>query len=211
MRNAVVGGGVAMTVLACDGIYDDPDTVAPVQTKENSYQYIDATKYTNWIYINLHGRDSVTLDYRYTANIPHHWDLAIHRYDVKTNGGGALETNYTSLDALRSDIESGVFVEPVGANYKEDVADSIIVDMTTMMQGYITRSASAKNLEMGKWLDVDLSTMPPIYTPSGKVYLLRMSDATVAAIRFTGFSNPNLYNTKGYISFDYLYPLNFTR
>lgn len=46
--------------------------------------------------------------------------------------------------------------------------------------------------------------MPPIYTPSNKVYLLRMEDGTMAAIRLTSYMNAK--GAKGYMTFDYLYP-----
>ena len=46
--------------------------------------------------------------------------------------------------------------------------------------------------------------MPPIYTPSNKVYLLRMKDGTMAAIRLVSYMNAA--GIKGYMTFDYIYP-----
>lgn len=204
-------GAVLASLLSCDSIYDDPDIVIPVPTEANEYQYVDATKYTNWVYFNLHHKDSMTVDYQHTDTVTMDWDIAIHRYDVKTNDGGAIETDYEDLDKLQADVDSGIFIKPMTTSYVRDVEDSIIVDMSTMMQGYLGYAASPRNRELGKWLSLDLSTMPPIYTPSDKVYLILLRDETVAAIKFTGYSNPNLYNRKGYISFRYLYPLNFKR
>lgn len=205
-------GTIALSFLSCDNIYDDPEPVSIIPTEGNSYRYINATKYTNWVYINLHKKDSVTLDYRNVHDIPAEWDIAIHRYDVKTNGGAGLETAYEALDALQADVGNGVFVRPMASSFVKDAEDdSVTVDMSTMMQGYLGYAPSPVNHEIGKWLHLDLSTMPPIYTPSNKVYLILMSDGTIGAIRFTGYSNPDYYNTKGYISFDYLYPLNFKR
>lgn len=46
------------------------------------------------------------------ADDPDTWDLAIHRYDVKTNGGEVLETDYQSLSALKNagSMPQGTFV-----------------------------------------------------------------------------------------------------
>ena len=54
-------------------------------------------------------------------------------------------------------------------------------------------------------LDVDSSTMPPIYTLSGKIYLLRLKDGTCAALRLVNFMNDAAI--KGYMTIDYLYPV----
>lgn len=200
----------AISFTSCDNIYDEPDQVEIVATSENAYRLVNATSYAHWVYFNLHQRDSITLHYS-DKDVPIAWDMAIHRYDVKTNGGSVLETNYTSLETLKEDIEAGVFVRPMPATYTPDEPDSIITDLSRMMEGIVQYEKTDKNIEMGKWLNVNLRDMPPIYTPSNKVYLLRMKDNTVAAVHFTGFTNPNKYNIKGYISFEYLYPLNFRR
>lgn len=204
-------GAVAVSLLSCDSIYDTPEPYVPVPTESFTYQYVNATAYTDWIYFNLHEKDSVTLDYRQTV-VPISWDMAIHRYDVKTNGGAALETDYETLEALQEAVESGDYRQPYESGWVSDVEDSVTVDMSHMMEGYLVYTASTRNREIGKWLNLDLNTMPPIYTPSNKVYLVRLTDKTVAAVRFTDFMGPAAkpyYSAKGYISFDYLYPINF--
>ena len=206
-------GAMATSLLSCDSIYDDPEPYVPVPTEAFTYQYVNATQYTNWVYFNLHEKDSVTLGYEET-DVPISWDIALHRYDVKTNGGAALETEFGSLEALERAVESGSFLQPYNSMWVSDVEDSVTVDMSHMMEGYLDYAASTVNREIGKWLNLDLSLMPPIYTPSNKVYLVRLADQTVAAVRFTDFMGPAskpYYSAKGYISFDYLYPINFRR
>ena len=208
----LAAGTIFTSFLSCDSIYDDPEPYIPVPTEGFTFQYVNATAYTNWVYFNLHEKDSLTLDYRQA--IPADWDIAIHRYDVKTNGGAALETSFESLEALEKAVESGDYPQPYENMWVSDVADSVTVDMSHMMDGYLVYAASSKNREIGKWLHLDLSSMPPIYTPSNKVYLVRLADRTVAALRFTDFIGPAskpYYSAKGYISFDYLYPINFKR
>lgn len=203
-------GATALLLQSCDSIYDDPsDVVRPGTDQPNTYSYIDATDYIHWIYLDLKTGKQVTLPYTDTQSIPAQWQLALHRYDCKTNGGRVFETEYTDLDALKAAAETGTFARPSNDRFTPDEADSIIVDVSTMMQGYLTYAKTLKNTVLGRWLNVDMRTMPPVYTPSNKVYLLLTGDGTMAAIRFTGYANPNKYNAKGYISLKYVYPLTF--
>jgi len=200
-------GAMIMSSLSCDGIYDDPSEM-PVEKDDNSFSLVDCTSYTNWVYFNLADDTSQTLDYQAEeSDIAAGWTFAMHRYDCKTNGGSAYETVYTSIEELQTALDEGTFALPQASDYVADVADSVTIDMSHMMEGYLVYAKSMVNQELGKWLDVDTSNMPPNYTQSDRVYLIRTSDGSVAAIYFTGYSNPYEYNTKGYISFDYVYPL----
>jgi len=196
----------AFAATSCDDIYDDPANI-PTEDKDNAYSYIDATEYTNWVYLNLKDGSQTTLAYDNTADIPAEWTFAIHRYDCKTNGGSAYETSFSTLDALTAAIEDGSFSVPDASQFTADEDSKITIDMSGMMEGNIGYADSKVNTVLGKWLDVNTSQMPPIYTMSNKVYLICESDGTVAAIKFTNYANPQKSNTKGYISFDYIYPL----
>ena len=91
---------------------------------------MDATQYTKWNYINLHSLQidsaKVTIE---GADDPVAWDLAIHRYDVKTNGGEVLETEYQSLNALKNagSMPQGAFVAD------EWTTNKLAVDSSHMM------------------------------------------------------------------------------
>lgn len=158
---------------------------------------IDATNYADWIYVRFSTQDTIRKKYDEAA--PTDWDFALHRYDCKTNGGAVLETSYHALTELVPPV-----VLPEDA-FVTDVEGKISVDMSGMMDGNIVYADSPLNEVLGKWLNVDTGTMPPIYTPSNRVYLLRLADGTYAALLFTDFSNDA--GVKGYISFDYIYPL----
>ena len=205
-------GTIAWSLQSCDSIYDDPSSVVkPDMNKPNTYSYIDATAYTDWIYLDLKTGRQLTLPYNDTRSIPAQWQFALHRYDCKTNGGRVLETEYTDFDVFKAAVEDGTFARPDDDRFAPDEADSIIVDVSTMMQGYLTYAKTLKNTVLGRWLHIDMRSMPPIYTPSNKVYLLLSRDGTMAAVHFTGYANPNKYNTKGYISLEYVYPLTFKK
>ena len=77
--------------------------------------------------------------------------------------------------------------------------------MSQMMDGIILYAEDYWNPCLSRWLDVDTSTMPPIYTLSGKIYLLRLKDGTCAALRLVNFLNDSAI--KGYMTIAYLYPV----
>lgn len=207
-----LSGLVAMLSLsACNGIlggiYDDPlpEEVnefgfISVDDKSGSGRiYIDATDYTEWHYISLSAKEVVTVAVDGTP--PAKWDFAIHRYDAKTNGGAVVETTATDFSMVShiGSIPEEQFVTD------EWTTNRITVDMSQMMDGIILYAEDYYNPCLSKWLHVDTSTMPPIYTLSGKIYLLRLSDGTYAALRLSNFVSDAAI--KGFMTIDYLYPI----
>ena len=191
------------SLSSCDNIYDDPSEMPGTNNNDNAYTNIDATAYTNWVYLNLADGSQTTLPYDNTADIPADWTIAIHRYDIKTNSGSAYRTSYTSLGEVRTAVDKGTFPMPADSEFAADEPSKITIDMSHMMDGYIDYADANINKVLGKWLNVDTSSMPPTYTMDSNVYLVRTSSGDVYAIQFTGYSNPYQSNTKGYISFCY--------
>lgn len=188
------------------GLYDvvSPDAM-PFGFKEineadhSGTIFIDARDYEKWTYINLEDKIVDTANMLHNDEEPQKWHFAIHRYDVKTNGGEARQTDFLTFDELRAsgDYENGVFTA--------DTLSKVIVDMSGMMNGVLLYHDSEVNKVLSRWLDVDTSVMPPIYTMSGKVYILRMDDGMLAALLFTDYMNES--SVKGYITIRYIYPL----
>ena len=202
----IIAGAASMGLLsACngilDGIYDEPDNVNNTGTGfENEGEiFIDATSYTQWVYIDFSEQSIVTLGYDEDA--PQNWDIALHRYDVKTNGAKVVETNYSDFDqAITATIDEADLVSDIWTT------NQIVIDMSTMMDGYLGYTESYYNPELSKWLNVDTSTMPPIYTPSGKVYIVYLPDGTRAGVKLLNFMND--MQVKGYMTIQYMYPFN---
>ena len=207
-----LSGVIAMLSLsACNGILEDIyDAPKPEDSKiygfiavDNATHtgriYIDATDYTEWHYIDLHGKQATTTAVGEAA--PERWDFAVHRYDAKTNGGAVMESAAADFDML-----TAVGTIPEEAFTADEwTTDKITVDMSQMMDGIIRYAEDWYNPVLSRWLRVDTSTMPPIYTLSGKVYLLRLTDGTCAALRLTNFMNDAA--VKGFMTIDYLYPV----
>ena len=171
-----------------EGIYDEPSVIDEFgftkveQATSSGTIYIDATSYTRWNYLDF---ETFALDTTFiaedgseTGDVTEGWDFAVHRYDVKTNGGRVIETSFTSIDALLASgsMPQGTWVEDI---WTED----------------------------RKWLNVDTSTMPPVYTMSGKVYVLITAEGKAAAIQLINYMNDS--KVKGFMTIDYVYPLEF--
>lgn len=207
----LTGVVVMLSLPACNGIlgyiYDEPLAVQDVQfgfiSKDDNTNtgriYIDATDYTEWHYIDLHNKTVVTTDV--AAEAPQNWDFAVHRYDTKTNAGAVAESDAEDFSSIRNvnSIPEDAFV------VDEWTTDKITIDMSQMMNGEILYAEDYYNPCLSKWLNVDTSTMPPIYSLSGKIYILKMSDGTYAALRLVNFMNDAA--TKGFMTIDYLFPV----
>ena len=204
-------GSALVHLCACngilEGIYDKPSAAAGSEYgfilvddgTRTGRIYMDATNYTEWNYVDLRGRQVATRTVGDAA--PETWDFAVHRYDAKTNGGAVWESparDFASLPAPGS-------VSPEAFERDEWTTDRITIDMSQMMNGVILYAEDYRNPCLSRWLDVNTSTMPPVYTLSGKVYLLRLADGTIAALRLANFMNDAA--VKGYMTIDYLYPV----
>lgn len=208
-------GMILISFPACNGIlsdiYDEPPTeekkefgfiVVNKESKSGTI-YIDATKYTKWTYINFHTLTTDSLEIAENMVEPQNWDIAIHRYDAKTNEASVLETGFSDLSAFKASgkMPEGTYLKDIWTEKK------IIVDISGMMEGKLGYAKSNYNAELSKWLFVDTSIMPPNYNPSGKVYVIKLKDNTVAAVRLMNFMNAS--KIKGYMTIDYIYPLEF--
>lgn len=205
------GATLLLSLPACNGIFEGIYDM-PTSETGNEYGfilvdegtrtgriYIDATDYTEWHYVDLQGKQVTTT--QVGDAVPETWDFAVHRYDAKSNGAAVWESTAGTFDAL-----------PAPGSVSEDqwvadewTTDRITVDMSQMMDGIILYAEDYWNPCLSQWLDVDTSTMPPIYTLSGKIYLLRLENGTCAALRLVNFMNDAA--VKGYMTIDYLYPV----
>jgi len=206
---------IFLSFPACNGIldsiYDEPSVediadfgFVEVDKENNSgIVYIDATSYTKWTYIDFHTLTIDSLEISEEMTEPEEWDIAIHRYDAKTNGASVIETSFTGLSTLRASgkIPEGTYVKD------EWTTKKIVIDMSGMMEGNLKYAESFYNPELSKWLFVDTSNMPPNYNPSNKVYVVKLKDNTVAAVRLKNFMDAS--GVKGYMTIEYIYPLEF--
>ena len=189
------------------GIYDEPveetsDGFGFIKINEATRTgtiYIDASDYMKWNYISLKDKKVVTA--LYDEQQPENWDFAVHRYDAKTNSASVFETEYYDLTDISSVSKFS------GADFIADewTTNKITIDMSQMMEGIIKYAEDFYNPCLSKWLNVDTSSMPPVYTLSEKVYILKLQDGTFAALKLSNFMNTS--GIKGFMTIDYLYPV----
>ena len=192
---------------------------------------LDATSYDNWIYINLadrsiermpipstitgrwDGRSALVyqlvegdryteLDYipTDTQAEPAHWDFAIHHFDVKTNGAEVAETPWSDLGNVdKSAIAS--------LDFKADEWNDhqVITDLREMMGFKIGYQNSKVNPALTRWVTMDFSTPPPVYSATGRVYIMRMPSGELAALKMRSYMSET--GTKGFLTIDITDPL----
>lgn len=204
-----ISGVAAMLLPSCNdvmgGLYDEPSAASEygfVEVCTDSRPgliYINATDYTTWTYVDFENRRIDSLSVSDPA--PADWSFAVHRYDTKTNNAKVIETAFTDINEARS-WKYDDKVQGVGDIW---TTDKIVTDMSTMMDGYLSYADSYYNPALSAWLNVDTSTMPPVYTLSDKVYILLLHDGKKAAVKLTDFMNAA--GIKAYMSIQYIYPL----
>lgn len=130
-----------------------------------------------------------------------HWDIAIHHFDIKTNGCAAYETEYSSLEQLPE--SSAAFVD---APFTEDewTDHQVLYDLNGMLNFDIGYQQSYVNMVLTRWVTMEFSTPPPIYSVSDRVYIIRLKDSTYAAMKLINYMKPS--GAKGYMTFDIIYP-----
>lgn len=215
LKQILLGMTTLLSFSACNGIlsgiYDEPieevikefGFIEVNKATKSGTIYIDATKYEQWIYIDFHNYEIDSLEITKGMTDPQSWDIAVHRYDTKTNGATVIETGYTGLEAFKSSgkMPEGTYVAD------EWTTKQVMIDVSGMIEGNIVYAETNYNPELSKWLHVDTSSMPPSYSPSQKVYVIKLKDNTCAAIRLVNYMNAK--NVKGFMKIDYIYPLEF--
>ncbi len=137
------------------------------------------------------------------------WDFAIHRNNNRTNGGAALETICSSMNELPANsamllnqmVSAGMDTAFVADSYSEM---DVWVDQSTMLQEIIPCQGIMVNTVLSRWLTMEIPPMPPSFSHNGHVFLLRMSDGSVAALRCSNFVSAR--NVKCCLTIEYLYP-----
>ena len=159
--------------------------------------YVNASDYKQWQYINI--QDGKIISGNVGEAAPEKWDFAVHRFDVKTNGGSAFETELTDLSKISEigEISQDKFINDI------DTSDKVIVDMSGMMQGKVKYAEDKYNPCLSRWMDMNMKNMPPEFNLSDKVYLLRLSNGKTVALHFTNYVNKS--DELGYLTIEYNY------
>jgi hypothetical protein len=134
---------------------------------------------------------------------PPSWTIAVHRNNVRTNGGAVIETDFSSIAHLPDDISSIV----QGKTFAEDEWDELNVwtVQSQMLSGIIGNQGININKQLSSWLRVDIPPMPPVFTLNNHVFILRLADGTYAALQLENYQSQK--GVKCYLTINYKYPL----
>lgn len=131
---------------------------------------------------------------------PLRWDIAIHRDNVRTNGGAVMETSLTDLASVdMSVVNSGTFVAD------EWNETDVWVDQSQMFSGVIGNQRIKMNKVLSGWLSLQIPPIPPTFIHNGHVFIVRFADNTYAAIRLADY---RFNGTNCCMTIEYKYPLN---
>ena len=128
------------------------------------------------------------------------WDIAFHRYDIKTNGGAAIMLQTTDLESVTS-------ASVTGESFTSDVDGEVMVDMSGMMSGFVGYQPTKVNEVLAKWVTATpTGSMPPYsYEINGKVFVVKTAGGEYVKLRFTDMSDATGKNEAA--TFDYEFPL----
>ena len=126
------------------------------------------------------------------------WDIAFHKYDIRTNGGAVVKTDYTSLNAVTAIPADG---------YEEDVEGEVIADMSLMMKGFVGYQYCTLNRILCSWVTATpTGTMPPYtYELNKNIFIVKTKAGKYAKVKFTDTTNEK--GKAVYAAFSYEYPI----
>ena len=131
---------------------------------------------------------------------PAEWSIAIHRNNVRTNGGAVLKTQYTSID---DQPESSDYFK--GQTFAEDEwsQNEVWDSQDQMLLGLVPSQGINVNHVLSSWLTFKFN-VPPDYIPDSHVFVLRLKDGTCAALQLQDYLSPA--GKKCWLTINYKYP-----
>ena len=163
---------------------------------------INASASDKWVYFSFLNGNIIAINKNGTTDIPsgNDWDIAFCRFYSRTNSGKSNSDNNGKGGAFMTDAKS------LDELTKIPDENSFVIDRldTIMPQMKIVKTAT--NKELNKWIDVNISQMPPKTTLNKtNVFVVRCADGkTFAKIKFLDYKNDE--NQKYYPKFEYEYP-----
>ena len=133
---------------------------------------------------------------------PDNWTFAVHRNNVRTNGGAVLETTYTSMDELPETSESFHNMQFTEDEWTvNEVWDS---QDQGMLMGYVPSQGIEINRVLSSWLSMKIPPMPPAFSLNNHVFILRLKDGSYAALQLENYLSQS--GKKCHLTINYKYP-----
>lgn len=205
-----------MTLLLCASCKSDKDEPKPAPnptqkewvTKQIT---VDASDYTKWVYISFTKGKVVSVS---APETDLSWDLGLHRYDFKTNGGtsgkGKGAAARTTQKDLKADIPApkdsewtldreGMLLMKFGAN-KEGKHDMKYEKQSANFLLTSEPKGDGKPGYLNKGI-ISMAGMPPTVTIDPSVFLLRSAAGQIVRIRVLDYQSAT--KKTGHITLEY--------
>lgn len=203
-----------MTLLLCASCKSDKNEPkpAPNPSQEKGMTkkiVVDAPDYTKWVYINFDKGEVVSVS---TPETDLSWDLGLHRYDFKTNGGtsgkGKGAAARTSQKDLMADIPT-----PKDSEWTLDREGTLLMkfDRSKHERKYEKQSANFLLTSEPKgdgsfdYLNkgiISSEGMPPKITVDPSVFLVRSAAGQIVRVRVLDYQNAT--KKTGHITLEYV-------
>lgn len=176
----------------------------PIPTEETAaFDQEGSGIYTYWY--DIFGEGVTKREYRSSYPTakqpePEQWDIAVHRNNVRTNGGAAAETNGTDMtdDKALTPYTTDMTGDEVNESDVWTISEK-------MIQSLIGNQRIKVNPVLSRWLTMEIPPMPPAFMQNDHVFLLRMKDNTYAALRLLNYISPTA--VKCCLTIEYRYPV----
>lgn len=133
---------------------------------------------------------------------PEEWTIAVHRNNVRTNGGAVARTGYHSFDELPEGTRWLDGLEFVPDEWNEKDVWTI---QDRMLLGLIGNQGIEINSLLSSWLRIEIPPMPPAFTHGNDIFILRLADGSAAALQLEDYQSAT--GTKCCLTINYRYPL----
>ncbi len=159
------------------------------QTEDKEAMRDSSGMYTYWFDIFGKGMSNYERrGYKPTAPQPEpeHWTFAVHRDNVRTNGGSAYETEYTSMDEVPEEAEAFADKTFTPDTWSER---DVWVDRAEMLNCIMGNQGIRINQVLSSWLAFNIPPIPPTYALNSHVMILRTKDGEYFALQLQDYMN----------------------
>lgn len=186
----------------------DKDFMFEITEPENGVFIYNCSSYTDWHFFSFEkgevigscdANDSVANEAWKNRT---DWDLAFHRQNIKTNSGVSGIGKGGILQYTQETFDFDAILEAPDEGYKTDVMDSVIYDMSQMMQGKIVYVHTGLAQPPRKWA-VLTDMMNGVWTYMQCAFIVRTADGKYAKIHLKNFKND--IGTSGTVTMQYVY------
>ncbi|MBQ9470028.1 MAG: HmuY family protein [Bacteroidales bacterium] len=194
---------LALLTLAAASSCEKKGKDDPQPSNQNTEYTVNASAYDAWVYYSLSngevvgtGDTSKASGYEWCQRTD--WDLAFHRYDIRTNSG--TSGHQGGICATKATTLADLTALPAAAQIALDT-----VQPGGGMGGGTATSQSALWAMKMAMDENGVHTMPPTYEPT-EVYIMRSADGKLYKIQFTSYTKVfegSPMPVSGHVSFEY--------